>query len=267
MKNKFREFSFGSLLLAMAIPSGPLLGQALPAPTVDRVGFPAGYRETFKKLLTVDRPDNGQIRVIWGNAVAAATNWWEPYPHGSVLLFESYTSKRDASGGITLDENGRAIPDVLGTIFVKRKEPGFGAAYQTIRNGEWEYTAYRADGSTQTAPAASGACAACHLQVGPPADWTFRRRSFAGAASGVAPQATMIQYAFVPGNLTVKKGALVTWYNNDEVEHQIFSPGTGFFSPVMGQGVSFAQKFDQAGEFDIRCSLHPGMRSKVTVTE
>jgi len=41
-----------------------LQAQAPPAPTSDRVGFPANYQRTFKKLLTFDRPDNGQIRVI-----------------------------------------------------------------------------------------------------------------------------------------------------------------------------------------------------------
>lgn len=92
---------------------------------MDRVGF----------FLTVDRPDNGQIRVIGGKAAAAATPWWVRYPAGSVLLFESWTSKRDAAGNFLLDERGRLAPDVLGTIFVKRKEQGFGEAYTTTRNG------------------------------------------------------------------------------------------------------------------------------------
>src|SRR5262249_17753772 len=133
--------SVASILLASCGSECP--GQTLPAPTVDRVLFPADYQSTFVKLLTVDRPDNGQIRVIWGNKIAASTHWWEPYPYGSVLLFESYTSKRDANNAMLLDDNGRLIPDVLGTIFVKRKEMGFGEAYGGIRNGEWEYVAYR----------------------------------------------------------------------------------------------------------------------------
>src|SRR5262249_3363358 len=119
-----------------------ILGQTtIPAPTVDRVGFPTGYQSTFTKLLTVDRPDNGQIRVIWANSTAAAANWWEKFPYGSVVLFESWTSKRDANGNLLFDDNGRLIPDTLGTIFVKRKEMGFGADYTTTRNGEWEYVA------------------------------------------------------------------------------------------------------------------------------
>src|SRR5438067_4487756 len=82
-------------------------GQTLPAPGVDRVGFPADYKTTFTRLLTVDRPDNGQIRVVWGNALAASTKWWESYPYGSVLLFERWTSERNADGSLSRDQNGR----------------------------------------------------------------------------------------------------------------------------------------------------------------
>ncbi len=83
--------------------------QGFSAPTVDRVGFPADYKTTFTKLLTVDRPDNGQIRVIWGNALAAGTNWWVSYPYGSVLLFESWTSKRNPDNSLIYDENGQRL--------------------------------------------------------------------------------------------------------------------------------------------------------------
>src|SRR5438477_7646208 len=111
MKISFRWVFGGSFvfMLAAAGCMTLLYGQALPAPTVDRVGFPANYRTTFTKLLTVDRPDNGQIRVIWANQVAASTQWWEKYPYGSVVLFESFTSKRDAANNLLLDENGRLI--------------------------------------------------------------------------------------------------------------------------------------------------------------
>ncbi|MFN0169362.1 MAG: cytochrome P460 family protein [Bryobacteraceae bacterium] len=239
-----------------------LLGQA---PTVDRVGFPRDYQTTFKKLLTFDRADNGQIRVIWANSIAAATPWWEAYPYGSVLLFESWTSKRDPAGSMLRDESGRLIPDQLTTLFVQRKEPGFGVAYGENRNGEWEYVAYRPDGSVQTAPQNSAACAICHLQAGPTRDYIFRRDRFFQQATGAAPTATMSHYQFVPGNLTVKKGALVTWYNDDEIQHQIYSPDLFFNSDGMYQGASFSYKFDTPGTFEIRCTIHAGMRAKVTV--
>src|SRR5437762_1523317 len=118
---------FGGMFpIYLMILSPMIWAQAIPAPTVDRVGFPVGYQNTFTQMLTVDRPDNGQIRVIWANEKAASANWWEKFPYGSVLLFESWTSKRDANGNLLFDEKGRLIPDTLSTIFVKRKEAGFG---------------------------------------------------------------------------------------------------------------------------------------------
>jgi len=218
-------------------------------------------------MLTVDRSDNGQIRVIWANQVAASTPWWESYPYGSVILFESWTSKRDDSNNLLLDESGRLIPNTLTTIFVKRKEPGLGEDYRQNRNGEWEYVAYCPDGSTQTPPQNSGACAVCHLQAGPPADWTFRRRSFSVNGGGLIPQATMSQYSFIPRDLTVKKGTVVTWHNNDEIEHDLSIPDLGIRSGIMQNGNTYTQTLDQVGEFDIRCTIHSGMRARVKVID
>jgi len=256
------------LFLGGAIPCISLIwAQPIPAPTVDRVGFPTGYTTTFTKLLTVDRPDNGQIRVVWGNAQAAATPWWAGYPYGSVLLFESWTSKRDSAGNLLFDENGRLIPDTLGTLFVKRKEQGFGEAYTTTRNGEWEYVAYRPDGTVQTAPQNSGACAACHLQGGPTRDWTFRRQQFGASGGGAIPKVVMNQYAFIPGDITVKKGTTVIWRNDDDIEHHIWVPELAVNSDTLYHSATYSARFDDAGEYTVRCLVHAGMRAKVTVTE
>src|SRR5258708_38464151 len=46
--------------------------QALPAPTVDRVGFPTGYKDTFTPFYTFDNFQNRQIRAVWGNSIAAS---------------------------------------------------------------------------------------------------------------------------------------------------------------------------------------------------
>jgi hypothetical protein len=78
-----------------------------------------------------------------------------------------------------LDGNGRFMKDPAqaanATIFVSRKERGFGEAYAQNRTGEWEYVGYRPDGTFQTTPPNSLACAACHRnQIGPENDWTAR---------------------------------------------------------------------------------------------
>src|SRR5258707_8221508 len=89
--------------------------QALPAPLVDRVGFPADYKSTFIKLYTLDNFQNRQIRVVWGNTTAASVSPGKvfKFPHGSIILFESFTVMEDASGEPMLDADGRFIPNNL----------------------------------------------------------------------------------------------------------------------------------------------------------
>jgi plastocyanin len=244
----------GSLTMLAQAPAPPGTSQ-------DRVGFPAGYKNTFTKLTTIDRDDNGQIRMIWGNELARNTPWWTPYPYGSVLVFESWTSKRDAQGALIYDENGRLVPDTLTNVFTQRKQQSFGSEYGPNRNGEWEFMNYLPDGTPAIATTASGACAVCHLQSGPQNDYVFRRSLFPNpfnpdGSTGASPIGTISQYRFYPREITIKKNTAFTWKNDDEVVHTIFVPGTGFFSGPMFTGATTMMKIDTPGTYDIRCTLH-----------
>jgi len=75
----------------------------------------------------------------------------------------------------------------------------------------------------------------------------------------------MSHYSFVPRNLTIKKGSVVTWYNDDQITHQIHSPELGFHSDPMYWGASYSHKMDMVGEWEIRCLVHPGMNAKIKV--
>src|SRR6266545_6493615 len=169
MTRTHRAFASALAALAFTFVAGSILfvghTQSLPAPVVDRVGFPFGYRDTFKLFYVFDNYQNRQIRAVYGNDIAASVSPGQSFnfPYGSIILFESYTVKQDASGEPALDDNGRFVPDNLTTIFVMRKEKGFGADYKELRNGEWEYVANRPDGSLSTPPSATGSCALCHL--------------------------------------------------------------------------------------------------------
>src|SRR5437667_6675628 len=101
--------------------------QSLPAPTVDRVGFPAGYQDTFKLFYVFDNYQNRQIRRVYGNSIAASVTPDSTFnfPYGSVILFESYSIQENSKGEPVLDLNGRYIPTNLTTIFVMRKEKWF----------------------------------------------------------------------------------------------------------------------------------------------
>lgn len=70
-------------------------------------------------------------------------------------------------------------------------------------------------------------------------------------------------FAFSPTTLTIKKGATVTWTNNDSAPHQIKS--ATFNSSEMSKGQSFSFTFNTVGSFDYFCSIHPSMMGKIIV--
>lgn len=246
-------------------------------PTVDRVGFPEGYQDTFTIFYEFDRPDNRSARVIYANEQAASVTAeelaaaslapGEPFPYGSVLVMEVYRTERDEEGNVLLDENGRYVRGELFGLFVMRKEPGFGAKYGPLRNGEWEYAAYRPDGSVLTPPEATTACAACHVEAGQGRDWVFG----AHRAFGVEPpspgenEISVVDYIFAPGTITVTVGSEVSWIGNDVVFHTVTAEE--LFSTVLRPSGRFNFTFEEPGTFSYFCAIHPQMTGTVVVTE
>jgi plastocyanin len=73
---------------------------------------------------------------------------------------------------------------------------------------------------------------------------------------------------FSEKSLAVKPGDIVTFANRDDVTHNINVIDDDDDAVDLGlqkPGASLAYKFDKAGRFKIRCSIHPGMRMTVTV--
>ena len=254
--------------------------QSLPAPTVDRVGFPSGYKDTYKLLYVFDNYQNRQIRKVYGNDVAASVSPGQVFnfPYGSIILFESYTVRQDSGGEPVLDENGRFIPVDLTTIFVMRKEKGFGEDYKEIRNGEWEYVAYRPDGSISTPPSASGSCALCHLtggslnlssisrNVGAQWDYVFRPDLYFSGGTGALPKGVLQHYVFVPSTIHAQTGETVTVYNYDQLIHRIVADDGSFDTGVLIPGASFTVKATTPGTVvSYHCSLHSRVKGKVVV--
>src|SRR6266496_74306 len=269
-----------TLILVFAVGSLRFVGhtQTLPAPSVDRVGFPAGYRDTFIPLYTFDNYQNRQIRAVWGNATAASVQPGQSFnfPYGSIILFESYSVQEDAAGEPLLDSNGRFVPNALTTIFVMRKERGFGADYKELRNGEWEYVAYRPDGSYSTQPSGTGSCALCHLtggsltlssasrNVGAQWDYVFRPDLYFSRGSGAVPDGVLQHYVFVPSTIHARPGQTVTVYNSDQLVHRIVADNGSFDTGVMTPGSSFTVKAGQAGAvIAYHCVLHTRVKGQV----
>lgn len=84
------------------------------------------------------------------------------------------------------------------------------------------------------------------------------------AATAIAPANIDIAgFAFSPKTLTVKKGTVVIWTNNDSVSHKIKSDT--FNSDVLTPGQSFPFTFNNTGTFDYGCAIHPSMTGKIIV--
>lgn len=75
-------------------------------------------------------------------------------------------------------------------------------------------------------------------------------------------------FAFMPTDITVKKGTIVTWANNDSVAHTVEADSdNGPKSENLGNGQTFSFKFNEVGTFNYICGIHPSMNGTVTVTE
>lgn len=91
-------------------------------------------------------------------------------------------------------------------------------------------------------------------------------------AAGEKPLTTVTikDMAFAPGTLTVKKGATVTWVNQDSMTHTVTSDTdtqTGINSSSLAAGSQYSFTFTAAGTYKYHCSLHPSMTGVIVVTE
>jgi len=259
--------------LEQAQPAGPT-PTPQPAPAEDRVGFPEGYPSTYQTFFVLDRPDNKQVRVIYANDKAAAAKPGD-FPYGSILVMETYRVVEDEAGNVVLDENGRYQRDTLTGIFVMRKEPGFGAAYEMNRTGEWEYVAFRPDKSYSTTARNSAPCAVCHTDAGGTRDWVWRANLYFDQASGAVPTApaglaeagrvSIQQYSFLPGDISVRAGTTITWSNEDDAVHTVTAADKSWDSGRLPVGGIFSQTFADPGTYEFLCSIHPAMKGTVTV--
>jgi hypothetical protein len=151
-----------TLLITMAAKAGPEL-----------VEFPADY-EKGVLYTTVDRADNKQYRELYTSAAAvAAAKKGEPLPSGTVIMLVQYAAKLDGQGNPVKDANGRFVKDRLVAYTVMEKRTGWGAGYAPeIRNGEWEYRAFKADRTPNTA-ANHENCFKCHKPLAARQDFVF----------------------------------------------------------------------------------------------
>ena len=86
------------------------------------------------------------------------------------------------------------------------------------------------------------------------------------AASVETPvEITIDNFTFTPAVITVEPGTMVRWLNRDDIPHTVVAKSLTFKSKALDTDDSFLHKFNEVGEVDYFCSLHPHMTGRVIV--
>lgn len=86
----------------------------------------------------------------------------------------------------------------------------------------------------------------------------------ATAAAGAARGVKIVDFAFKPGTLKVKRGARVTFSNTGNTTHTA-TKGGSFDTKGIAPGKSATVRFNKRGTFAYHCKIHPFMKGKVVV--
>ncbi len=153
-----------SAYFASLAPAGASAKSAfLPALARSQAALPAGYPAGFTMYQAVNRPDLGQVRHLYANAVALqAARDGRPLPDGSVLVMEQHAARLDADRKPVAGADGFYERDKLVAYAVMERGAGWGAAIpDMLRNEDWNYAVY-----TPAREARAGVhqadCLACH---------------------------------------------------------------------------------------------------------
>lgn len=73
-------------------------------------------------------------------------------------------------------------------------------------------------------------------------------------------------FSFLPQELHVKAGTVVTWTNDDPVPHTITSDNGGLLASLtLTRGLKYSVMLTQKGTFTYHCAIHPNMRGTIIV--
>lgn len=76
----------------------------------------------------------------------------------------------------------------------------------------------------------------------------------------------MKNLVFDPSTVTVKKGTIVVWTNEDSSSHTVISDsGNELNSPIIQIGKNYSHTFNTVGTFNYHCSIHSSITGTVVV--
>ncbi len=151
--------------MASTAPTVPTASAAPVAPLKDgELAVPANYKTWLKFLSAVQRPDAKQVREIYMSPASVSATAAKGFPNGTVFVMENYAAKTQADGSLMTGPDGKLVKGDLLRVFLMGKNEGWGqSAPEGLKNGDWIYTAYLANG--EKAPEPASACRGCHLPL------------------------------------------------------------------------------------------------------
>ena len=86
----------------------------------------------------------------------------------------------------------------------------------------------------------------------------------AAAATAATHSVTIDALEFKPPTLTVRRGDVVVWHNNDPIPHTVTSKGS-FDSGAIAAAATWKYTAAKQGRFDYLCTFHPTMKGVLIV--
>jgi cytochrome c553 len=135
----------------------------LPNLAKSHVTLPASFDRGYTRYLVKDNPEGKQVSIYYANQPAAsAAAAGLPLPDGSAIYIAVYAAKLDAKQQPVTGTDGKFVPDRLLSTTAMASGEGWGRDIpEILRNGNWNYAVFAADGTLRTT-VNQAECLACH---------------------------------------------------------------------------------------------------------
>ena len=94
-----------------------------------------------------------------------------------------------------------------------------------------------------------------------------RARQEPVVASDMDVTVDVVDLDYEPRDLTVPKGATVTWKFKGDEPHDVTDESDAFGSPILEKGDEWSLTFEDPGTYYYYCTLHHSMQGTLTVSE
>lgn len=148
-----------------SLPGAPV-GAANSKPPANfiakRVKLPANLSD-FTHYMTFNHKGRKQLRKVYANRTAIeAAKADKPLPDGSIIVVESFKARLGADGKPLVGGDGLYVAEGRAGYTAMERQAGWGDDFpELIRNGNWHYGVFGADGSPRP-NVSQASCLACH---------------------------------------------------------------------------------------------------------